>query len=101
MRNVVKLSTFNIQHRTAKPGECAVNWMLVVECWLLNVCGHTPKWSSPYPPPKELRAKPRWKINYFRAGVRRSFVSNSNPLTPTLSPLWRGEEVGTIATTFR
>jgi 7TM-HD extracellular len=51
--------------------------------------------SSPSPPPKELRAKPRWKISCYRAGVRRPIVSNSSPLTPTLSPLWRGEGVET------
>ena len=38
--------------------------------------------SSPSPPQKEERA-----------GVRRPIVSNSNPLTPTLSPLGRGEGV--------
>jgi apolipoprotein N-acyltransferase len=38
--------------------------------------------SSPSPPPKEEKA-----------GERRSMVSNSNPLTPTLSPLGRGEGV--------
>ena len=36
--------------------------------------------SSPSPPQKEERA-----------GVRRPFISDSNPLTPTLSPLGRGE----------
>src|ERR1017187_8784527 len=39
--------------------------------------------SSPYFPPKELRAKPRWKISYHRVG--RPFVSNSNPLSTNLS----------------
>ena len=38
--------------------------------------------SSPSPPPKEERA-----------GVRRPFASSSNPLTPALSPLGRGEGV--------
>ena len=38
--------------------------------------------SSPSPPPKEERA-----------GERRPLVSNSTPLTPTLSPLGRGEGV--------
>ena len=49
--------------------------------------------SSPSPPLKELRAKPQWKINYLWAGVRRPMVSNSNPLTPALSPFGRGEGV--------
>ena len=46
---------------------------------------------TPSPPPKELRAKPRWKISSDQAGVRRPLGSSSNPLTPTLSPLGRGE----------
>jgi heptosyltransferase-3 len=50
--------------------------------------------SSPSPPPKEPRAKPRRKINYPRAGKRRPMRSNSNPLTPTVSPPGRGEGVG-------
>src|ERR1017187_10374079 len=49
--------------------------------------------SSSSPPPKELRAKPRWKINYLWAGAREPILSNSSPLTPTLSPLGRGEGV--------
>jgi dipeptidyl aminopeptidase/acylaminoacyl peptidase len=40
--------------------------------------------SSPSPPPKEERAR------------ERPFVSNSNPLTPTLSPLGRGEGVDLV-----
>src|SRR5450432_2932791 len=96
-----KHSTFNIQHRTPKLNECKVNWMLDVECWKLNVCVDATKSCPPSPPQKELRAKPRWKIYCPWAGVRRPFVSNSNPLIPTLSPLWRGERVGTSATTFR
>ena len=49
--------------------------------------------SSSSPPPKELRAKPRWRTNYLWAGARRPILSNSIPLTPTLSQLGRGEGV--------